>query len=179
VPLTSTVQEAELLFAASDNMKALAASGDLKEMHSNVEAGLAKATAEYTQIRDRLLTLIHTAQSKENELLNEVKEDFPDLNLSSHGTTDIMSVFTGSGFTSIENLRAVEKLKATEGEFSAIHGHEEQLRALVEVQAHALQNLVMLQNEWVDSVEKDAVTKDELRHFREKHSVFASQVKEN
>jgi len=38
IPLTATLQEAEVLFAASDNVKALGESGELGRLHERVQS---------------------------------------------------------------------------------------------------------------------------------------------
>jgi len=45
---------------------------------------------------------------------------------------------------------------------------------LIEVHAKALESLTLLQSGWVEHVEEDAATVDELSHFKEKHQGFAS-----
>ena len=77
VPLTHTLEEAQVLFTAHDDVKALGESGELSEMHKRVEDLSTASHTEYMAIRDKLQNIIRATQSKEDELYDEINEDFP------------------------------------------------------------------------------------------------------
>jgi len=103
-------------------------------------------------------------------------EEFPELKLEMHNvsTQNYLSIFSVSGraWLSVTNIETIDRLKSQVEDKTALRDYHEKLHALVEVQCQALESLVNLQQGWVDHVEADAATKDELRHFKEKLSRF-------
>lgn len=74
----------------------------------------------------------------------------------------------------MENLQSLDEFKAKQDDKATLIAYHEKLHALIEVHALALQNLTLLQDAWVTNVDNDVVSKDELNHFRQKHSKFAA-----
>jgi hypothetical protein len=61
VSLDYTLQEAEVLFAASDSIKAMAESGELLKLHEKFNSVNERAHSEYHSIRDRINNIILAA----------------------------------------------------------------------------------------------------------------------
>jgi len=59
VPLSATIEEAEVLYGANDSVKTLAASGELKALHDQVHALQNESRATYTNIREKLENIIN------------------------------------------------------------------------------------------------------------------------
>ena len=95
--MTATLQEAEVLYSASDNIKSLAASGELKEMHDRVENLNVTAHQEYNLIREKLFNILRTTQNKEDDLYEEIMNEYPDVCLYKHQADEgkFLSIFCG------------------------------------------------------------------------------------
>lgn len=89
---------------------------------------------------------------------------------------DVQSFFTRKAFRSIDNLAALDKLKAKQEDKTALRNYHEQLHALLEVHVRALENLITLQESWIANVENDSATKNELSHFKEKLAAFNKHI---
>jgi hypothetical protein len=109
VPLDATLAEAEVLFAAGDNVKALANSGELKALHERVGRLGEASQSEYLAVRDRVDNIIAAAQSKEDEIYNEIMQDYPELSLDLHNTDSqsFSSLFSYRGYTSVWNIEKI------------------------------------------------------------------------
>jgi hypothetical protein len=66
IPLTSTLEEIEVLNAANDEVKSMAASGALKQIHDKFASLQEQSEAEYIQTRDKIENIIAAVQSKED-----------------------------------------------------------------------------------------------------------------
>ena len=71
VPLSTTLQEVEVLYGASDTMKELASTGELQALHERVSALREASDQQYQNIRDRLLNVIKTSQDEQAEILRD------------------------------------------------------------------------------------------------------------
>jgi maltose-binding protein MalE len=65
VPLSSTLEEAEVLFAANDNIKSMASSGALKDLHDNFATLQNQSESLYISTRDKIENIIKVIESKE------------------------------------------------------------------------------------------------------------------
>jgi vacuolar-type H+-ATPase subunit I/STV1 len=72
--LQLTLQQAEQLASANDEIKALAANGDLKTIHENVISLTEKVETEYLKIRDLLDKMLTQLDEKENHLYEQIEE---------------------------------------------------------------------------------------------------------
>ena len=82
--MSSSLGEAEVLFAANDDVKALASSGSLKTMHENCAALTEAAEQQYISTKDRLENLLLAIQAKEDEIYENCTEDFEVAGLKRH-----------------------------------------------------------------------------------------------
>lgn len=77
VPLTATLEEAEVLYGANQQVKDMAASGELKALHEQVTSLHNQSQQTYTNIRERLESIISVIEAKEDEIVEELQQDFP------------------------------------------------------------------------------------------------------
>ena len=72
VPLTATLEEAEVLYGASQSVKDMAASGELKALHDKVSGLHTESQSKYTNIRERLESILSVIESKEDEIIEDL-----------------------------------------------------------------------------------------------------------
>jgi len=77
-----------------------------------------------------------------------------------------------NGFKSIDNLNRLDAYKVKQDDKTELISYHEKLHALIEVHSKSLESLTLLQQSWVDNVENDLASKDELHLFKDKHSKF-------
>lgn len=71
VPMSTTLQEVEVLYGASQGIKDLASTGALQSLHSRVASLREESDSRYQNIRDRLLNVIKTSQDEQAEILRD------------------------------------------------------------------------------------------------------------
>ena len=176
--LDLSVQEAEVMFGASDAVKQMAQSGQLNDLHNRVQNLQSASENQYEDIRNRLENIIRAVQTKEDEIYAEAENDYEVLKLSRHNASEenFLSIFSDDAFISTSNLRAIDKLKNTQENKAVLRGHHEKLHALLEVQIQALDSLIALQNGWINHVEDDEATQNEVSHFIQKRNSFQKFV---
>lgn len=107
VELNTTLGEAEVLFAANDNVNELAESGNLKLLHDNCNNLSEAAESSYINCKDRLMGLIGAGHNKEDEIFETLMEDHEMQGIRKHHIFG-ESVFDMMSFTykmaSVENL---------------------------------------------------------------------------
>jgi len=107
VELNTTLGEAEVLFAANDDVNALAVSGNLKDLHDNCNNFSESAESSYINCKDRLMGLIGAGHNKEDEIFDTLMEDHEITGIRKHHIFG-ESVFDMMSFTykmaSVENL---------------------------------------------------------------------------
>ena len=165
IPLTATLEEIEVLNAANDEVKSMAVSGSLKELHDRFASLHEKAESDYIKTRDKIENIIAAVQSKEDQIYKSL--DVEGLRL--HDETGLMSIFGGD--TSLDNLAVLEK----EGQTAAV----QQLQALLGVQVEAFANLVLLQTSYVENVESDAAAQDDLATFTSKYQALSAKASQS
>jgi len=62
VGLSATLQEAEVLFGAGDNIRALSDSGELQKLHERFNSLSKQAQQEYRSIKERLFSVIASCE---------------------------------------------------------------------------------------------------------------------
>ena len=171
VPFTATIGEAEVLFSASDKVKALAESGALKEMHANCEALTEAAESQYISTKDRLSNIVDAINSKEDDIVAEVNEDH-ELTLKTNASADeasianILSYVKGGANVSIENMRVIENAMATPDDDSALKASLSELASLAATKAEVLRELTALQAAFNEHVEDDAAGQADLSAYK-------------
>lgn len=133
VELSSSLGEAEVLFSASGDVKALAASGSLKTMHENCAALTEAAEQQYISTKDRLENLMLAIQAKEDEITENCTEDFEVAGLKRHDQSDDVSLTNlvdfvkGGTIITAENISIISSNDASKES----HGLGAQLNDLV------------------------------------------------
>ena len=85
VPLTLSLEEAEVLFSASDDIKQLAESGSLKSLHDKCISLQESAESDFLNTRDRIQNIIQAVHSKEDEIYESIIEDYAIDGIRKHG----------------------------------------------------------------------------------------------
>lgn len=174
VPLTATLGEVEVLYSAGDNVKTLASSGALNTLHERCNALTDGAQSSYITMKDKVENIIQTVQTKEDEIYSTIIEDHG-LDLVKHDASDVSfrNYVKSMHFRrdiAVENLLVIEsKLK----EVPELESYKTQLVALVDVQVSAYDQLVQLQTSFVENVEDDAATREDLRIFTAQWEAFS------
>ena len=76
VRLDISLGEAETLFAATEEMKTLSESGELKALHDSVNSLSEASESAYINIKDRLMNIINAGHAKEDEIYESLIEDY-------------------------------------------------------------------------------------------------------
>lgn len=179
--MNASMQMAEVMFSASDDVKKMAESGKLQSLHEKYENKVKAATSHFDSIRQNISNVILECQAKEDEVYDEAMSAYPELKLTKHNAqnNEVPSFFTRKAFRSIDNLAALDKLKDKQQDKTVLRNYHEQLHALLEVHVKALENLISLQEQWIINVENDSVTQNELSHFKEKVAAFKKVIHEH
>lgn len=147
VPLTATVREAELLFSASDDVKALAGSGELKSLHDRCNSLNEASQSQYVTTMDRLNSVVNAIHAKEDEQYDTLMEEHKLAGIRKHhafgdSVFDLLSF--GKGQATVENLGHLEKaLEKDPGNHSLIQC-QKYLVALLGVKVDTLEQMVRL-----------------------------------
>lgn len=114
VSLDSSLGEAEVLFAANDNVKALSESGSLRALHETVSALTEAAESQYINTKDRLENILGAIQAKEDEIIENAAEDYDVVGLRRHdqaGEVNINNLVDfvkgGNTFITAENIDTI------------------------------------------------------------------------
>ena len=108
-----TVGEAEVLFSANDRVKALAANGDLKNLHEQCTQLTEAAESQYIGAKDRLENIVDAINSKEDDVVAAIVEDFEIVGLKMNNQAgdanlnNLLGFFRGSDL-SAENMATVQ-----------------------------------------------------------------------
>lgn len=94
VPLTATVREAELLFSASDDVKALADSGELKDLHDRCNSLNEASQSQYVTTMDRLNSVINAIHAQEDEQYDMLQEDHAVAGIKKHNSDSVFDLLS-------------------------------------------------------------------------------------
>ena len=108
--LDLTVNEAEILISANSEVRSLADSGELKQIHQKFNDLSASVHADYLSVRDQLARTLQVIEGKENELWSKLVNDFGFDQLQLHGEgAPLLDIFGSSGGDpSFNNLSVIE-----------------------------------------------------------------------
>ena len=76
--LDLTIREAEILMSANDEVRGLADSGALKQLHQRYTSLKSKVEQDYLSIRDQLVNNLQIIEGKENDLYQRLIKDYED-----------------------------------------------------------------------------------------------------
>lgn len=123
--LDLSVREAELLMAASQEVRDLADSGDLKKIHSAAFETRERAEREYLGVREHIQKIIHQVEEKENEIYAQLQENFGLDKVRKHGQSSLLDILSFSASDPIfANLAMVD------GAIEHNHESADQLRVI-------------------------------------------------
>ena len=107
--LDLTVQESEILISANQEVRNLADSGELKNIHSRYNDLRTKVQTDYLAVREQLAKTLQVIEGKENELYTKLINDFGLTNVKLQGEGSLFDAFGfSSGDPSFVNLSIVE-----------------------------------------------------------------------
>lgn len=181
VSLDASLGEAEVLFAANDEVKALADSGSLRAMHENVTALTEAAESQYINTKDRLENIVDAIQAKEDEIIENATEDYEIVGLRRHDQAGEMSLnnladfVKGGTVISAENLATIAANEASKDD----HGLGTQYKdlvALVQAKQAVLEQLVALQVSYNQNVETDAAGEHDLSGYSAHHDALGKAL---
>jgi hypothetical protein len=115
--LDLTVREAEILISANDEVRNMAESGGLKELHNKYNALTGRVESEYFNVREHLAKTLQVLEGKESEIFDQLATEF-DLKIRRHA--DSAPVLDTLGLTSGD--AALDNLNVLEGAIE--RGHE-------------------------------------------------------
>lgn len=171
VPFTASVQEAEVLFSASDNVKELAASGSLKQLHDQCTQLTEAAESQYIGTKDKLENIIDAINSKEDEVVEGIVEDFELVGLKLNNQAgdasinNVIAYFRG-GNLSAENMATVQAALGSSDDASSLKKELGKLEALAAAKVEVLKELIELQSAYNDNVENDAAGQGDLSAYK-------------
>lgn len=159
VTLSITMDEAYSMFNASEAVKEMASSGAMNQLHQRVKNAHEAATSHYESVFGSLHSVINTAQSKEDEVIDQIHEAFPGLYLRKNDSTsqNVFSMLRSSSLTSVNNLAALHNhsSQVAEDDHHLFNEYQAKLNSLLMVQGEALEQLIILQDSWNSTVEND------------------------
>lgn len=102
------------MFAANDNIKAMAESGELQSLHEKYNSLREKAHTEYINVRQKLNNIVVAAQNQEDEISKEASNDYPGLNLKLHNASDydFSTLLESRGLITVKNLKSLSDFKS-------------------------------------------------------------------
>jgi hypothetical protein len=110
IPLELTLEQAEVLFSASDSVKNLASSGALKTLHERCTELKESSESSFLNTKDRILNIVEATHSKENEIYDSLIEDYEIDGIRKHesGQSIFDVISLNQGFSTTENLSILE-----------------------------------------------------------------------
>jgi hypothetical protein len=142
--LDASLGEAEVLFAANDNVKALAESGSLRALHETVSALTEAAESQYINTKDRLENIVGAIQAKEDEIIENAAEDYDVVGLRRHdqagevNINNLVDFVKGGTVITAENLATIGANEAS-GDDHGLGTQYKDLVALVQVKTAVLE----------------------------------------
>lgn len=76
VSMSATLGEAEVMYSANANVKNLASSGSLKDLHNRCSELNETSEQMHKSTKEKLWNIIYASQAKENEIYEDVIENY-------------------------------------------------------------------------------------------------------
>lgn len=158
VSLTTSLGEAEVLYAASDKVKDMGESGQLSALHEKV-ANLHETTeTQYINLKDRLMGIVVAGHNKEDEICDTLMEDHGITGIRKHHIfgDSVMDMLSWTyKMASVENLSVLKGAIEKADDPHALEQAEAKLVALLGSKVEALEQLIDLQEAYITHVEAD------------------------
>lgn len=117
VSLDTPLGVAEALFNAGDDIKAMAESGQLQELHTRCSSLHEQSEKDYISQKDKIESIIQSIQLKEDELYKQLNEEY-DIAAARHDSSNLAvlgQISQGINFTALDNLMLLDEAMASEG----------------------------------------------------------------
>jgi hypothetical protein len=107
--LDLTVNEAEVLISANEEVRAFADKGGLKDLHAKFNELTGRVESEYFNLREHLAKTLQVIEAKENELYDQLATEYG-LKVKKHGDSApiLDALGLASGDAAFDNLGVVE-----------------------------------------------------------------------
>lgn len=167
--MSASLGEAEVLYGASDKIKAMAESGQLKAVHDNVVNLQEASETSYLKLKDQLMSIVNAGHGKEDDVFDTLIEDHEMTGIRKHHIFG-ESIFDMMSFTykmaSVENLSILEGAIDKAEDKSALEQCRDKLVPLLGSKVDALEQLVALQEAYVSNVDGDAANEKLLNDLK-------------
>lgn len=166
-----SVGEAEVLFSAKDEVKELAASGNLKNLHDQCTQLTEAAESQYIGTKDKLENIVDAINSKEDDIVEGIVEDFEVVGLKKNNQSgdanlnNVIAFFRGSDL-SAQNMATVQAALGSNSDASSLKKELSKLEALAAAKMEVLKELIELQAAYNDNVEDDAAGQGDLSAYK-------------
>jgi hypothetical protein len=109
--MSATLSEVEVLNSAGDNVKSLAQSGALSDIHQRCDSLKEASESQYINMRDKIEAIVQAIQTKEDEVYETLIDEYEVSSVSKHDDYN-SSLFrmasTLEGMASVDNLLALD-----------------------------------------------------------------------
>ena len=147
ISMSATLSEVEVLHSAGENVKSLAQSGALGDIHSRCDALKEASESQYINMRDKIENIVQAIQTKEDEIYESLEDDEVS-GIYSHEADDASVFRMGSalnGMASVTNLMALDAAIKNASDKSALQDSHNKLVALLGAKVKATKALISLQ----------------------------------
>lgn len=179
--LDLTVNEAEILMTANEEVRALAEKGELKKLHANYNALKDKVEADYLQVREHIQKILHAIEEKENDLYTKLAELGIE-GLKRHGQDSAFDLFgLATGNPSFSNLTLVEAAIQNGHEAAEqLKGIAQKLQAYIGIKARYFEIKIRMREEYINKVALgDDSLRNELREMQTLKDRFEGAFERN
>jgi hypothetical protein len=110
VSMSATLGEVEVLNSAGDNVKSLAKSGALSDIHQRCDSLKEASESSYINMRDKIEAIVQAIQTKEDDVYESLIDDY-DVRVSKHedyNSSLLRMASTLEGMASVDNLLALD-----------------------------------------------------------------------
>ena len=169
--MSATLSEIEVLHSAGENVKSLAQSGALGDIHSRCDSLKEASESQYINMRDKIENIVQAIQTKEDDIYESLIDDEVK-GIYSHEDDDASIFRMGSalnGMASVTNLMALDAAIKNASDKSSLQDSHNKLVALLGAKIKATEALIALQQAYCDNVEiGDSAANNDLGNLHKK-----------
>lgn len=167
VSMSATLSEVEVLNSAGENVKNLAQSGALKDIHERCDSLKEASESQYINMRDKIESIIQAIQTKEDDVYESLTDDEL-VRVSTHEVYN-SSLLNIEGMASVTNLATIGGAIKNAEDKKPLEDAQNKLVALLGAKVKAMEALIQLQQAYADNVEPgDAAAINDLGNFSKK-----------